>query len=117
MVTGIEKASGLQITQTRDNLSRLTEIKDGAGHNATFGYDNANNLSSVTSDYTGLGDGWVPIGDCGGDNCSGGDNPDHPFSGNFNGNSNVISNLVVPGASANGIGLFGYSTGNISDIE
>jgi len=65
--------------------------------NLTADYILVNNLSYSDSDYLGLGNNWTPIG---------------TFSGNFNGNHNIISNLK-----SNSNGLFGYSSGIISDIN
>ncbi len=41
---------------------------------------------------------------------------DVPFTGNFNGNNKIISNLIINRPTINGVGLFGHSTGNISNI-
>ncbi|MFA5930840.1 MAG: GLUG motif-containing protein [archaeon] len=62
------------------------------------------NLSAGTSDYIGVGNNWVPIGE------------GPRFIGNFNGNSKTISDLVVNKPTAVFVGLFGASQGNISDL-
>ena len=68
------------------------------------------------------GAGFYPIGDCGGDYCNNlYDNSDVPFTGNFNGNNHTISGLLINRPSnvsqgLSGTALFGYATGNISNI-
>jgi len=86
--------------------------------NNTHLYLNANyslirNLSSSDEDYAGIGDDWTPIG------------TSYPYScqylcefkGNFEGNGNTISDLIInnPGILYY-VGLFGSVYGNISDI-
>jgi hypothetical protein len=73
------------------------------------------NLSSSTSGYTGIGNNWQPIGDCGGDSCFGG-NPNHVFEGSFNGNNNFISNLSINLPSTSYVGLFRFSNGTIFNL-
>lgn len=75
-----------------------------------------NNLSSADSDYAGLGNSWVPIGDCGPDNSCWDTGDNHPFTGNFNGNGSAVSNFEITLPSAQGVGLFGITYGNISNI-
>ncbi len=81
----------------------------------TASYILMKNLTASDLDYVGIGNNWQPIGDCGGDVCGIG-NPDHKFVGNFNGNNNLVFNLSITILSCNATGLFGYSSGNISNI-
>jgi len=74
-----------------------------------------NNLTSSDTDYLGIGSNWTPIGNCEPTYCVyyGGD---VIFSGNFNGNGKTISDLNINLPSSRGVGLFGYSSGNIENI-
>ncbi len=64
-----------------------------------------NDLDLDVAPYN-TGEGWVPIGDFG-----------YPFTGNFNGNNNSISNLFIYHRQASLTGLFGYMRGTAYDIE
>ena len=68
-----------------------------------------NNLSSVTSGYSGLGDNWIPIGTA-----------TTSFIGNFNGNGFSISDLIINRPTEDFVGLFGafaYDSVNPSIIN
>jgi len=58
-------------------------------------------ISSQTPDYIGLGDDWQPI---------------TTFSGNFDGDDKIISDLIIDLPTTDNVGLFGVSTGNLSDV-
>ncbi len=83
-----------------------------------------NDLTSSDDDYAGIGGDFSSIGGCGAivqegcdvPNCLSLDGTQDPFTGNFNGSNFVIEGLVVWGYSA-GTGLFGYSTGSISNVK
>ena len=51
------------------------------------------------------GQGFIPIG-----------NGSKMFSGSFDGNGHTISNLTINTPETDSVGLFGYSTGNISNV-
>lgn len=101
------------------NWTDLNNIRN----NLTASYILMNNLSSSSAGYRGLGDNWQPIGYCidsfgGHSMCDPGlELERNPFSGNLEGNNKVISNLIMnlPSDGAN-VGLFGYATGNISNL-
>ncbi|MCX6717590.1 MAG: hypothetical protein NTU76_02865, partial [Candidatus Taylorbacteria bacterium] len=63
------------------------------------------NLSSSSANYLILGNNWTPIGDA----------PDQ-FTGDFNGNGKTISDLIINKPEVDYVGLFGYASGNISNI-
>jgi hypothetical protein len=76
------------------------------------------NLDENSVDYVALGDAWLPIGNCGPDNdCWDSSEDNIPFTGTFNGDNYTISDLVVNRPGVNGAGLFGLSSGNISDLN
>jgi hypothetical protein len=83
------------------NWTQLNAVRN----NLTASYVLLNNLNSSTSGYGGIGDSFVPIGN---------DSLGYYFLGNFYGNYSNISDLIVTGS--NFVGLFGYITGNISDL-
>jgi len=62
-------------------------------------------LTSSSGGYADFGNNWTPIGNSG-----------SIFNGRFNGNGKTISNLKINSSSAYYVGLFGYSTGNISNL-
>lgn len=94
------------------NWTTLNETRD----NLTVNYILMNDLNSSMVDYEGLGNNWVPIGDCGVDNdCWNGDDSNY-FSGVFNGNAKIISNLTIESSSLSGVGLFGAVTGDILNV-
>jgi filamentous hemagglutinin family protein len=67
--------------------------------------------SSINASGTSGGDVWgtqgfIPIG-----------NSTTPFSGTFSGYGNAIYNLTIDQPSATYVGLFGYSSGTISNVE
>ncbi len=93
-----------------------TQLNNTRGEYLSANFILRNNLSSSDGDYDTLGNDWQPIGDCGGDNGCGFIDDNVPFTGNFNGNSNTISDLVVNLPSTNGVGFFGVTTGNISNL-
>jgi len=84
------------------NWTQLNKVRD----DLTAYYVLNNNLSSSDSDYTGIGDAWVPIG-----TAEGGQS----FSGVFNGENNTISDLSFnPTQPYNG--MFGYLSGSVSNL-
>ena len=64
--------------------------------------------------YWNGGAGWRPIGDYAFPD--GMENPLRSYGAKFDGNGHTISNLFINRPSANYIGLFGYTTGGISNI-
>ena len=64
------------------------------------------NLSSISAGYVGIGDSLIPIG-----------TQDSPFTGTFNGNNYTISNLTINVPTSSYVGLFGYASGNISNLN
>lgn len=62
--------------------------------------------TSLGGTYYDSGAGWVPIGDS-----------DTPFSGTFNGNNHTITGINISRGSESYVGLFGYVTGDISDLS
>lgn len=72
------------------------------------------NLSSIDTNYANFGSHWTPIGDCGSDCDQMGEN--NPFTGSFDGGNFFISNLVVDLPVISGVGLFGNSAGDISNV-
>ena len=64
--------------------------------------------------YWNGGAGWRPIGDRAFPD--GTENPSRSYNAKFDGNGHTISNLFINRPSANYIGLFGYTTGGISNI-
>ncbi len=68
-------------------------------------YKLMNDISSSTSDYSGIGDSWSPIGD-----------DLNFFTGSFDGNSKTISDLVINLPETDYVGFIGYSEGNISNL-
>ncbi len=84
------------------NWTALNEIR----LNYTAYYILMNNLSSETSDYAGIGNNWLPIGN----STSVGRQPIYSFAGTFDGQNYTISNLNS--STANSVihgGLFGYA--------
>ncbi len=80
-------------------------------------YKLTENLSSTTDGYDTVGNDWTPIGD--GDYWDDDGNliqSAEPFTGNFNGNNKTISDLIINKPGLAYIGLFGHTTGNISNI-
>jgi len=76
------------------NWTQLASIKD----TLSLYYKLNNDLSSTTSDYSGLGDSWLSIG-------SGAT----PFSGNFDGSGHTIDDIrFYQGGDTNSLGLFKY---------
>jgi len=61
-------------------------------------YTLMSNLSSLDADYNGLGNEWIPIGD-----------GINSFQGNFNGQNNTISDLIINLPEVNYVGLFGFT--------
>jgi len=55
------------------------------------------NLTSLDSDYVGIGDDWIPVG-----------NDSAQFLGNFNGQNNIISDIKIHPLTSK-TGLFGYA--------
>jgi hypothetical protein len=89
--------------------------------NLTAHYVLNNSLDSETEGYDGLasssansGLGWIPIGDCGDNYCV--QEPNILFEGSFDGQNFSIFNLTINSSGKNGVGLFGASSGNISNI-
>lgn len=86
-------------------ISTLEELKNFR--------DNVNNGNNYSNKYVELkanidlaGEAWTPIG-----------TTESPFNGNFNGNNNTISNLVVNGGSSNDQGFFGRTNnGTIKNL-
>jgi hypothetical protein len=76
---------------------------DAVRNNLTTNYVMIFNISSLTSDYLGIGDNFNPIGGT--------------FTGNFYGNTNSIKDLIINKPTSNNVGLFSISSGNISDIN
>lgn len=82
--------------------------------NLTANYLLMANLSSGDTDYSGIGNSWSPIGDEG---------ETYPVSyaqafwGNFYGNGNSISDLVINRPTDTYVGLFGFINGNISNLN
>jgi hypothetical protein len=87
-------------------ITNWTDLND-TRNNLTASYILTTNLNT-SGDYSGLGDNWMPIG-----TGSGAD----AFSGSFNGNGKTISNLTINLPETDNVGLFGYVTGNISNIN
>ena len=83
------------------NWTTLDAMRNGL----TLYYQLSTNLSSTTSDYTGLGSNWTPVG-----------TSTAKFTGFFNGNTNTISDLVINKPTTDNVGLFGYTTNTISNI-
>ncbi len=79
---------------------------DAVRNNLTASYILMNSLTAEDVDYAGLGSDWIPIG-----------NDTAQFTGNFNGNNNTISNLTINLPSTDYVGLFGYVTGDISNVN
>jgi filamentous hemagglutinin family protein len=75
--------------------------------NLNGNYALANSLDATSAT------GWTPIGTDGASNVL---NSGNGFAGIFNGLGNTISNLTIASPSANNVGLFGYSSGTISDV-
>ena len=84
-----------------DNWSQIDQIRN----NLSANYILTASLSASTFGYASSGANWVPIGNAG-----------TPFTGNFNGNGNTISGLTINLPAASYVGLFGYATGNISNV-
>ncbi|MEI6191204.1 MAG: GLUG motif-containing protein [bacterium] len=86
-----------------NNWSQLNHIRDEGYLDKS--YILMSSLTSATFGYDGIGNSWVPVGVYG-----------NSFSGNFNGQENTISDLIVNLPSTDSVGFFGYVTGNISNI-
>jgi prepilin-type N-terminal cleavage/methylation domain-containing protein len=83
-----------------NNWSQLNHIRD-SGYMSKY-YILMSSLTSATYGYAGLGSAWTPIGSSG-----------TPFTGNFNGNNNTISNLVInKPTTAEDVGLFSHLSGS-----
>ncbi len=92
------------------NWTQLDNIRNNMNSNFILTLS----LSSSDSDYVGIGTDWTPIGDCGAGYCLDGDETE--FTGNFNGEGNTISDLVIYKPSTNGVGLFAANS-TASTIE
>ena len=86
-----------------NNWSQLNHIRDNGYMNKY--YILMSSLTSATYGYAGLGSAWTPIGSSG-----------TPFTGNFNGSNNTISNLVINKPTAEYVGLFASVSGQISNL-
>ncbi|MCX6717589.1 MAG: hypothetical protein NTU76_02860, partial [Candidatus Taylorbacteria bacterium] len=91
------------------NPYQITSWTDlnGMRDNLTANYKLVEDLSSTTAGYGDYGDGWIPIGTS---------SVGSQFTGSFNGDGNTISDLIVNLTSTDYVGLFGYATGNISNL-
>jgi hypothetical protein len=87
------------------NIATWTQL-NATRNNMGASYKLIANLSSLDSDYSGIGDSWMPIGDMW----------DNSFSGRFDGQNNTISDLIIDLPGSDHVGLFGYSTGHISNL-
>jgi filamentous hemagglutinin family protein len=85
-----------------NNVYDLQNIKNSLGSNYALG---TNIDASATSGWN-AGAGFVPLGTDGAGTVLNGGNG---FTGQFNGQGNVISNLSITGPGANYVGLFGYA--------
>jgi hypothetical protein len=84
------------------NWTALNEVRNSL----TSYYVLNANLSSATSDYTGIGNSWIPIS-----------NATTNFAGTFDGKNNTIGNLIITNATPQYASLFGYSSyANISNL-
>ena len=81
-------------------------MTDGMGCPSTGcnGYELASDLDFADSVHT-VGAGWVPFGTFAGTR----------YTGSFYGNGHTISNLYIRTTTAQGVGLFGYTTGGVLD--
>ncbi len=86
-----------------NNINQLQQIEDNLRGNYALGNDID---ASVTSIWN-AGKGFAPIGFMGGAN----------FEGRFNGDSHTISGLYINRPDRYFIGLFGYTTGAISNTK
>jgi len=101
--------SGMGIEDDECLITSWTDL-DQVRNGLTLWYKLTADLSSTTPDYHLLGDDWTPIGD-------NSNYPDSAFSGNFNGNNKTISDLTINKPGVDYVGLFGYVTGNISNVN
>lgn len=83
-----------------NNINQLQNVNTNLAGTYVLGKDID---ASATAGWN-SGSGFTPIG---GNNA---------FSGNFNGDNHIISNLYINRPSKNYVGLFGVSTGNIKNI-
>lgn len=85
-----------------ENCLQLQEIRD----NLNAHYILINNIDCSDTPNWNMGLGFTPIG-----------NLSTPFSGAFNGNGYMISNLFINRANEDYVGLFGYMSDIISNVE
>ena len=85
-------------------ITQLKQLRDNINY-----YDKhfilKNNLTLTSEDYKNTELGWKPIG-----------NSIYPFTGSFNGAEYTIHNLYIKRATESNVGLFGFSSGKISNI-
>jgi len=92
--------------------TQLANVKNHLSANFILNKD----LSSADLDFLNIGDPWIPIGNCGADNSCMGGGDNQPFTGVFDGNNKTISDIYAE-SMGDGVGLFGYSTGNILNLN
>lgn len=95
-----EFSSGNGSVSNPYQISSWTQLNNVRNH-LSSNYVLNNDLSNTTVGYVGIGDNWTPI---------------PTFSGNFNGNSKIISDLVINKPSVSSVGLFSDANGNISNL-
>jgi hypothetical protein len=91
-------------------ITSWTELNEVRNNLSAF-YILMNDLSSIDTGYTGIGNVWVPIG------AGRNGEPDPSFTGGFNGNSHTISDIIISTASVGDyyfyIGFFGRIEGAV----
>lgn len=80
-------------------ITNWSALNDVRGYLSSY-FILMNDLNSSTSDYAGIGDSWLPIGNS--------TSTSTYFTGNFNGNGYTIADYKVSGITTGYLGLFGY---------
>lgn len=91
-------------TTTPYQITTWTELDDIRNHLSSSFI--LNNDLNTGGDYTGIGDSWNPPALDWSDE----------FSGNFDGGGHTISDLIIYFPTTDYVGLFGFVTGNISNL-
>jgi hypothetical protein len=91
------------------NLNHLLWMQNNAGAWGNHYRQTANIDASLTSGWN-EGKGWVPLGNREDEFIP------QPFSGVYNGNGHIISNLYINDSERDDAGLFGYLTGRVLEL-
>lgn len=73
----------------------------------SYGYSTFEGVKIVLTNDVHMSSEWIPVGF----------SETHPFAGEFDGNGYTISNIMISDATSDNTGVFGYVTGNVSNLN